>query len=489
MKNNTLTILFGLFSLASTAQSQQFTTVGTSTFTVPPSVIAIKVEAIGGGGGGGRVRGSSARESGGGGGGAYASGILNVIPANTYTIGVGNPGVQNDNIAAHGGNSYFGDASSTNDSITVFAEGGKTIILPDGSQEAGAPGGKAVNSVGNRSKFNGGDGGTTNDNDYGGGGGGAAGTNGNGGTGGQGTAGIGTSLYGGSGGQGGVNGGDDDGIEGYNYGGGGGGARKSFSGSTVNRYGSAGAQGIVIVSWSTISGFSPLSVCSNSNQHISINGTNLTATDSVLINGVSVPFTVVSDTEVTILSITGASSGNIFVYTAHGCAKSEDLLTISNNSVTLSLQGATLSSNYTGNSANATYQWIDCVNGNAPINGATGTSYTAAQNSLYAVQITENGCTVTSDCFLVATVGINDLSSTNAWKIFPNPAQNEVMISHKSIIPTCISILDLTGKKIQTHIPQLPETVFQLSDLKSGLYFVEITVGNERYSEKLLVKQ
>ncbi|MEZ4916139.1 MAG: hypothetical protein R2836_04050 [Chitinophagales bacterium] len=41
------------------AQQQQFTTPGSGTFTIPNSVVSLKVECIGGGGAGGRVEGDS----------------------------------------------------------------------------------------------------------------------------------------------------------------------------------------------------------------------------------------------------------------------------------------------------------------------------------------------------------------------------------------------------------------------------------------------
>ena len=49
----------------------------------------------------------------------------------------------------------------------------------------------------------------------------------------------------------------------------------------------------------------------------------------------------------------------------------------------------------------ATYQWIDCNNGNTPIPGATGQSYTNESGGNFAVIITRNGCTVTSACTTV----------------------------------------------------------------------------------------
>ena len=478
------TIIMMLASFGSIAQTQQFNSQGSHSFVVPDGVLSVKVEAIGGGGGGGRVRGSSARESGGGGGGAYARGIVNVVAGDTYDVGVGVAGVQNGSVSRHGGNSYFGSHSSSDASTTVRAEGARTLILSDGSDKNGAQGGKAANSVGNKAKYDGGNGGTTNSNDYGGGGGGAAGSNGPGGNGGQGAAGIGTSSYGGNGGAGGVSGGDDDGTDGTNYGGGGGGARKSFSGSTVNRYGSSGAGGIVIVSWCTITDFSPASICAGAGSTITVTGTNLTHIDSVSVNGINVPFTSVDNTQFTITVPSGASSGNIIVHTGNGSSVSQNILAVNDYSVSLSLAGATLTANYTGTSA-AVYEWKNCVSGSF-IAGASSETFTPDQNGLYSVRITENGCVTTSQCAVVSSVSLNNLNGSDLL-IYPNPSKEVVNIKTVDHVADLIVLTDLNGKRIMEIAPSDITTELQLNDVDAGLYVVTISIEGQTYRKQLSV--
>src|SRR5690606_39110319 len=71
--------------------------------------------------------------------------------------------------------------------------------------------------------------------------------------------------------------------------------------------------------------------------------------------------------------------------------------TVTNNSPTL-----------TSNAIGATYQWIDCDNGNVPISGETNQSFTATGNGNYAVEVTQNGCTATSLCTMVNIVGVGN---------------------------------------------------------------------------------
>jgi hypothetical protein len=56
--------------------------------------------------------------------------------------------------------------------------------------------------------------------------------------------------------------------------------------------------------------------------------------------------------------------------------------------------------------ANASYQWLDCNNGNQPIANATGQIFVAPNPGSYSVQITENGCTQTSACIEVLVTSV-----------------------------------------------------------------------------------
>lgn len=72
---------------------------------------------------------------------------------------------------------------------------------------------------------------------------------------------------------------------------------------------------------------------------------------------------------------------------------------------TVTQTGTTLMADATG----VTYQWVDCDNNNAPINGETNQSYTPVNTGNYAVEITSATCTSTSDCFIVDYTGIDEL--------------------------------------------------------------------------------
>lgn len=72
------------------------------------------------------------------------------------------------------------------------------------------------------------------------------------------------------------------------------------------------------------------------------------------------------------------------------------------------------------------YQWLDCDNGNTPINGETAQTFVAITNGSYAVEITNGVCTVTSDCMTISEVGL--IANTDAlnWFVAPNPSTDGV---------------------------------------------------------------
>jgi hypothetical protein len=197
------------FSFEPTTEDS-FTSSGT--WTAPPGVTEITVEAWGGGGGGSDAAGNN-EGKGGGGGGAYATQTITVIPGNTYSFTVGLGGEP----GSDGGDTFFEDGSE------LLARGGNS-----GSGPTGGAGGSASASVGSVT-FSGGGGGNGQTgggpppNRAGGGGGGSAFTNSNGGNGGNGTSGSGGSGGSGTGNGGNGSVGSETGQPGQVPGGGGGG--------------------------------------------------------------------------------------------------------------------------------------------------------------------------------------------------------------------------------------------------------------------------
>lgn len=135
----------------------------------------------------------------------------------------------------------------------------------------------------------------------------------------------------------------------------------------------------------------------------------------------------------------------------------------------------------------ATYQWIDCDNGNAPISGATSQSFTATQNGNYAVILTSTVCTdisETSACQNINSVGLEEIISFTL-NIHPNPTENELFISSNEIIDL-IQIKDLSGKRIDQISVGQTETKLNLENLSQGVYLIEVETKRGVRTERII---
>ena len=117
-----------------------------------------------------------------------------------------------------------------------------------------------------------------------------------------------------------------------------------------------------------------------------------------------------------------------------------------------------------------TYQWI--YNGQA-IAGATDSVYTFTQNGNYQVAVTNaNGCSDTSDIYVVSQVSINEGTSALADQIsvYPNPARD--MVNVQSPLKVNITITDIKGRMI-SQVANASR--FSIKELPSGLYLLRIS--------------
>ena len=160
-----------------------------------------------------------------------------------------------------------------------------------------------------------------------------------------------------------------------------------------------------------------------------------------------------------------------FLATSNGCdstiVTNLSIETIDNSVVQ---SGSLLTANQTG----ATYQWIDCDNGNAIIPGETNQSYTATSvTGNYAVVLSTDICSDTSDCYMVDLTSVEALVGESV-SIFPNPTDGSVTITWKGEVDR-IEVTDAKGKLIK-QVDQFSGNSYQLElvDYSAGVYFIHI---------------
>jgi outer membrane protease len=162
-----------------------------------------------------------------------------------------------------------------------------------------------------------------------------------------------------------------------------------------------------------------------------------------------------------------------------------------NQNVSITILNLTLGqsgSSIWSNTAGASYQWINCKD-NSIIQGAIGQGYTVTTGGTFAVIITQDGCTDTSNCVTVIGVGTLDYSHLNQVQLYPNPTSGKMILN--SIAPfddALITILDLTGQIVcvKKHI-FLNKVEFDLSQKSKGVYIVQLEEAGKIKRIKLLL--
>ena len=149
------------------------------------------------------------------------------------------------------------------------------------------------------------------------------------------------------------------------------------------------------------------------------------------------------------------------------------------NSVTQS--GTTLSANADG----MNYQWIDCEDDNNPIPDATSKTFSPESNGNYAVEISSEHCTVTSECFEVTVLGVlgqNDLGIS----FFPNPAKEFIKIDKGANRQLNIKIIDPAGREFYHKRSNDQVTQIDIARYPPGIYFISLSNHQTQVISKIL---
>lgn len=192
-------------------------------------------------------------------------------------------------------------------------------------------------------------------------------------------------------------------------------------------------------------------------------------------------------------SIFATTGGNVvlIVTDSVGCTDTAQIQLTVNPApnIAVTQAGASLTSDQSG----ATWQWLDCGNGNAPIAGETNQNYTATANGNYAVVVTLNGCVDTSVCYTVNGLSTENENSVQA-SVYPNPAKDVfyIQLTGANDGKYTLQITDVVGKIVSSGIYTFANNSpvsFQTSDWNSGIYLItgtEEKTGN-KFQHRVLV--
>ena len=188
------------------------------------------------------------------------------------------------------------------------------------------------------------------------------------------------------------------------------------------------------------------------------------------------------------LSSTGTYS-EIF-QTVNGCDSVVNLtLTVNTVNTTITVQQDTL----IANTASAVYQWLDCNLGMLAITGETDQSFIVTANGDYAVIVAENGCTDTSTCVTMNSIGIkNNQDQADEIRVYPNPSSGTLTIEFSSSIRS-IQLYDHTGKLVKAVRPPFTATTDQIainmSEYANGIYSIVLNSNGHCTIKKVILQR
>lgn len=103
--------------------------------------------------------------------------------------------------------------------------------------------------------------------------------------------------------------------------------------------------------------------------------------------------------------------------------------------------------------------------------------------------VTKNGCSDTSSCYEINTVGISHNNSRPAISIYPNPSNGKFQISVGNLQQSenfNLEIFNIEGKQIYQSINSNSE--IELSNQPKGIYFLKIYYGQSIFNEKIFIQ-
>jgi hypothetical protein len=122
----------------------------------------------------------------------------------------------------------------------------------------------------------------------------------------------------------------------------------------------------------------------------------------------------------------------------------------------------------------ATYQWLDCATGSL-IPGATAATFDPIADGLYAVIVTQGGCSDTSACIPLLLLNAKGLTPSSKVTLSPNPSAGMAMLNLGAVHSHAeVRILDLQGRIMQTLKAEQTDRMPVQLPSSPGLYILEV---------------
>lgn len=167
-------------------------------------------------------------------------------------------------------------------------------------------------------------------------------------------------------------------------------------------------------------------------------------------------------------------------HTSHFAVSGGDSAIVTNLVVTtvdtsVTVSGGTLTAHATA----ATFQWLDCDSNYYAIPNAIDSVYQTMSSGFWAVEVTQNGCVDTSNCFEFIYISVGDPQASGYLHILPNPTNGQLRLRSNRALKQ-IEVTNLLGISVfRMAANRNLEVDLDLGTLPKGIYFLKAGDGLE----------
>jgi len=120
-----------------------------------------------------------------------------------------------------------------------------------------------------------------------------------------------------------------------------------------------------------------------------------------------------------------------------------------------------------------------------PDQATTDVTFSASGSYELQILVSDGELDATATVSVSVLVGVENLSS--AFRMYPNPANEKVILEFMDLSAPVISIYNITGKAVYNGIAEGSTMTIDVSGMDTGLYFVKIENGGEQITKKLSI--
>jgi len=135
-----------------------------------------------------------------------------------------------------------------------------------------------------------------------------------------------------------------------------------------------------------------------------------------------------------------------------------------------------------------TYQWINCTTLESLV-GEVSQTFAPSLNGQYACIVTTGSCTDTTSCFNVQFAGLNPNQMNNSSiSVYPNPTNEFITVDLAGVDATIIRVFNNLGQEVYSSKNIQEKMTIDLKNNSAGVYTLQIETSNRTFQQKVVLQ-